>query len=291
MREQNEAPRGQFSAPTWTSSAKDLVTTALGTSRVWVTLGYGIVNEIYWPATGNPQIRDLGFIVWGPNGWHEVKRVARYEITVPDHHIPLPRIVHEHADYRLELELVPDPQRDVVLISFRLLGEGLRLYPLLAPHLGNSGMHNNASAGEELFAWKGDAALCLTSDCGFSRASAGHVGVSDGWQDFAQNGQMRWTYGTALDGNVALLGELAANEGTLALGFSETREGALTLARSSLSVGFPCVRDCFVEGWQEWGKNLQIQSTSATVEREAHISAVVLKVHEDRTYPGSIVAS
>ena len=29
--------------------------TALGTSRVWVTLGYGILNEIYWPATGQPQ--------------------------------------------------------------------------------------------------------------------------------------------------------------------------------------------------------------------------------------------
>src|SRR5205085_9824644 len=43
------APGGPGSRPTWTSSAKDLVTTALGTSRVWVTLGYGILNEVYWP--------------------------------------------------------------------------------------------------------------------------------------------------------------------------------------------------------------------------------------------------
>src|SRR5262245_63420324 len=56
------APGGPGSRPTWTSSAKDMVTTALGTSRVWVTLGYGILNEVYWPATGLPQIRDLGFI-------------------------------------------------------------------------------------------------------------------------------------------------------------------------------------------------------------------------------------
>jgi glucoamylase len=54
------APGAPSSLPTWTSSAKDMVTTALGTSRVWVTLGHGIVNEIYWPATGTPQIRDLG---------------------------------------------------------------------------------------------------------------------------------------------------------------------------------------------------------------------------------------
>jgi len=52
----------------WTSSAKDMVTTALGLSRVWVTMGFGILNEVYWPATGQPQVRDLGFIMVGPSG-------------------------------------------------------------------------------------------------------------------------------------------------------------------------------------------------------------------------------
>src|SRR6266478_5093018 len=68
------APGGPGSWPTWTSSAKDMVTTALGTSRVWVTLGYGILNEVYWPATGLPQIRDLGFIVAGSSEWFEVRQ-------------------------------------------------------------------------------------------------------------------------------------------------------------------------------------------------------------------------
>jgi glucoamylase len=144
-----------------------MVTTALGTSRVWVTLGHGIINEIYWPSTGTPQIRDLGFIVAGPFGWVEVKRDSLYKITVPAPYVPLPRIVHEGEGYRLELELATDPLRDVVLVSFRLTGEGTRLYALLAPHLGNSGMDNNARAGHDLLAWKGDNALCLTSDCGF----------------------------------------------------------------------------------------------------------------------------
>jgi glucoamylase len=61
-----------------------MVMTALGTSRVWVTLGYGILNEVYWPATGQPQVRDLGFIVAGPSGWFEVKRVNRYQISMPE---------------------------------------------------------------------------------------------------------------------------------------------------------------------------------------------------------------
>jgi len=47
--------------PTWSSSAKDLVTPALGPSRLWATLGHGIVNQVYWPATGQPRVRHLGF--------------------------------------------------------------------------------------------------------------------------------------------------------------------------------------------------------------------------------------
>ena len=104
-----EAPGAPGGTSTWTSSAKDMVTTALGVSRVWVTLGHGILNEVYWPATGVPQIRDLGFIVTGPFGWVEVKRALRYRINWPRHYIPLPQVVHEGDGYRLEIEVVPDP--------------------------------------------------------------------------------------------------------------------------------------------------------------------------------------
>ena len=52
----------------------------------------------------------------------------------------------------------------------------MKLYALLAPHLGNSGEHNNACAGEDLTRVDRRRALCLTSDCGFSRTSAGYVG-------------------------------------------------------------------------------------------------------------------
>ena len=62
-------------APTWCSSDKDFVTTALGTSRLWASVGHGIVNEVYWPSTGTPQIRDLGFYLVGASGWIDLKRV------------------------------------------------------------------------------------------------------------------------------------------------------------------------------------------------------------------------
>ena len=117
------------------------------------------------------------------------------------------------------------------------------------------------------------------------------MGASDGWQDFSRNGRMTWEYGEAIDGNVALLGELPATQGTLALGFSDTIVGARTKARSSLSEGCHSIRQRFIAGWRQWGKTLDIPDSPADIRREAYLSAVVLKVHQDRAYPGSIVAS
>jgi glucoamylase len=287
----SRAPGWPGVAPTWTSSAKDMVTTALGSSRVWATVGRGIVNEVYWPSAGRPQIRDLGFIVAEPSGWHEVKRIARYQLSLPKPYLPLPRIVHEGDGYQLELELAPDPRRDVLLIAFRLTGREARLYTLLAPHLNGSGLHNNARAADGLLAWKDDSALHLAADCSFSRASAGYVGYSDGWQDFALNKSMRWTYREALDGNVALMGEMAAPEGVLALGFSNTLEGARTLARSSLGEGFDSIRQSCTLGWETWAADLVIPDAPEEVRREAYLSAAALKIHDGRTFPGAVVAS
>ncbi|WP_018465982.1 glycoside hydrolase family 15 protein [Calidithermus timidus] len=278
--------------PTWASSDKDLVGTALGTSRVWFTVGHGILNEVFWPSTGQPQIRDLGFIVAREGAWYEVKRVGRYTLSAPAPEIPLPQVVHQGEGYRLELEFLADPSRDVVLVRYRLEGEGFRLYPLLAPHLGSSG-HGNAAWVEDagLFAQAPGAALALLAEPGFTRASAGFVGFSDGWQDFHQNGAMTWGFRRAVGGNVALMGELTGSEGVLALGFAPSPEGAHTLARSSLAEGYGVVRARYLEGWEAWARRLRIEGEHPELTRMARISAMVLKAHEDATYPGAVVAS
>jgi glucoamylase len=291
MTENQEAPGKPGIDPTWSSSAKDMVSTALGSSRIWATFGYGIVNEVYWPSTGQPQIRDLGFIIAGPKGWTEVKRAQRYMISTPKAYIPLTKVVHEGDDYRLELEYLPHPLRDALLIRYKLDGDNLKLYVLLAPHLNGDRHDNNAWAGVDLAAQRGGVALSLRADSGFTKSSAGYAGFSDGWQDFSQNGAMTWSYPQASDGNVALTAELAANSGTLALGFAGTIEGARTLARSSLADEYDEVRRTFVDQWEEWGKTLVIPYASPELTREAQLSAAVIKIHEDRTYAGAMVAS
>ncbi|WP_105317504.1 glycoside hydrolase family 15 protein [Thermus tenuipuniceus] len=273
--------------PTWASSAKDWVGTALGRSRLWYTLGHGILNEVFWPATGRPQVRDLGFLVAGPGFWLEVKRANRYRLLA-EPLLPEVRVVHEGEGYSLTLDFVPDPDRDVLLIGYRLEGKGLRLYPLLAPHLGGSGWGNTAWVEEgALLAAKQGEALALLGP--FARGSAGYVGFSDGWQDFARNGAMTWTFAQAEEGNVALMGELLAPKGVLALAFSPTPEGAKTLAKAALVEGLEEVLRRAREAWQAFRPELP--KGEPELQREAYISYHVLKVHEDRTFPGAMVAS
>src|SRR5579863_5780402 len=141
----DHAPGTPGIPPTWTSSAKDLVGSSLGSARLWFTLGFGIVNEVYYPRVDIPQIRDLGFIVAGPDGfWSEVKRNENYALELLARGVPAVEITHSHARYTLRLRITPDPRRDVLVIECRLEpasaeAEGadeLGLYVLVAPHLG-----------------------------------------------------------------------------------------------------------------------------------------------------------
>ena len=103
------APGAPGISPTWTSSAKDIVGCALGQARLWFTIGFGIVNEVYYPRVDLPQIRDLGFIVAGPDGfWSEVKRNENYTLRLLAPGVPAVEIVHEHPRYTLRLRVTPE---------------------------------------------------------------------------------------------------------------------------------------------------------------------------------------
>ena len=301
------APGAPGIAPTWSSSAKDMVGCALGSSRLWYTVGYGIVNEVYYPRIDIPQTRDLGFIVADDKGfWVEVKRLHGRELRTAAPGVPAVEIVHHHPRFKLTLRITPDQQRDVLLIDVKLEGdETLRPYALLAPHLGGTGHDNNAAVDDYhgrrmLWAEQGPFGLALAavdaSQCdAWGRASAGFVGTSDGWQDFNRNGAMRWLYRAAGPGNVALMGELP-RQATLALGFGTSRESAATLAVGALMQPFANHWQAQVDSWQIWhaecGQRCKASTDLPAPLREQFItSAMVLRTHLDRTYPGAMVAS
>lgn len=278
--------------PTWASSDKDFVTTALGgASRLWVTGGHGALNEVYWPSTGQPQIRDLTFYLIGESGWVDLARARRYVFSMPKPYLPLPTILHRGEDYELSLEVLPDPTRDVLLVRYALTGP-YRLALVLAPHLTSTG-HGNAAwvEGQRLLAVSGDRALALLAGGPMTHLSAGYVGFSDGWQDLHAHGRLTWAYERAENGNVALSAELVEPSGLLALGFAESVQGAQGLARASLAEGDEPARRAFLHAWEDWGSALKLGGSSPELEAEAVLSATVLKIHEDRTYPGALVAS
>lgn len=114
---QQDAPGQPGISPTWCSSAKEMVGCALGPSRVWFTIGGGIVNEVFYPRIDIPQIRDLGFIVADDQGfWVEVKRLDRHQLIWADG-IPAIEILHQHDRFELRLRIAPEPRRDVLLIE------------------------------------------------------------------------------------------------------------------------------------------------------------------------------
>lgn len=281
-----------------------MVGTALGASRLWFTMGHGIVNEVYWPHIDHPQIRDLGFIVADGRGfWIEVKREANYTLTTAGAGIPAVQILHRHSRYELALRVAPDLDRDVLLIEASLTGDpDLALYVLLAPHLG-AGDDNTAEvfvnrdrkvlcAEREPFALALAAANADSHRDAWSRASAGFVGVSDGWQDFAIDGTMTWTYTHAGPGNVALLGEVGCRKAVFALGLAGDKESAATLAISALLQPFASVWHRHVKSWEVWHtNNVETKQYPGQFRDALHVSAMVLRTHQDKTFRGAMVAS
>ena len=301
------APGAPGLAPTWCSSAKEMVGCSLGSSRLWFTIGGGIVNEVYFPRVDLPQIRDLGFIVAdGAGFWVEVKRLWRHELELAVPGAPAVHIVHRHERFELTLRVTPCEHRDVLLIEVSLSGDAtLRPYALLAPHLGGTGTNNLVRVIEYrgrrvLSAEQGPYALALLAitpeqEDAWGPASAGNVGSSDGWQDFARNGAFTWRYDSAGPGNVALAGELP-RRAVLALGFAGSAESAATLARTALTEPFAVSWERQLSAWTRWhAANAPEEALGADLPEDCatqvQISTMVLRVHQDKTYLGAMVAS
>ena len=327
LEQQGEAFGAPGLQPRWTSSVKDAVCTAYAASSdVWFTCSHGILNEIYFPTIDHPQTRDMGFLVSdGETFVHEEKRDLVTTFEYIDREALGVRYVNSDPDgrYSLTKEIISDPHHGVVLQHVRLEGRAdlvprLKVYALLAPHLDCGGAGNSARAMDlaghkVLLAWKNQWSLVMTANCGFARMSCGFVGASDGWQDLMQNFTMDWEFGSATDGNIALMGEIdleciqlqpnaartaaAANSGnavrefTLAIGVGEGHHTALQKTMSSLATPFAEQRDRFVVQWKRAAIPEWLAAKAQDGGKLMRASHNVLLAHEDKSYSGAFVAS
>ena len=293
----------------WTSSAKNGVGTSVSRdSRVWFTLSHGILNEIYYPRVDNACTRDLGFIVTdGRTYFSEEKRDTHSDTSQVEPGVPAYRVLNTAADgrYRIEKEILTDPWRDVVLQRIRFVPlrgslSDFRLYALLAPHLANRGSGNTGWVGDYkgipmLFAERGHYALALASAAPWAARSVGFVGASDGWQELRRHSRLRQTHTHAVNGNVALTGEidLGACSGAfvLALGFGPTAMEAGQHALITLLEDFDETQTEYVRAWRAWHARRERRGAVKGATPLYRISAAVLRTHESKRVEGGIIAS
>ena len=134
----------------------------------------------------------------------------------------------------------------------------------------------------------------MTTDCGFSKTSCGYAGTSDGYQDLKNHYKMEWEFGSALNGNLGLTGEISLHgrrEFTLALGFGEGHHAALTSALGSINRSFDSHKERFINQWRRVDGIHELDAYSGDGGKLLRTSHNMLLVHEDKTFSGAFIAS
>ena len=295
--------------PRWTHGGKEGIGTAYSAdSRVWFTLWNGCVTEVYYPTIDMPQVRDLQLLVSdGKTFFHDEKKALRsstvrssprelaYQVTGTD----------PEGRYRIVKDVLVAPHLPCLLLRARLEGEPdllsrLRVYVLCAPHLQGGGRGNNGYvmevAGRQILAAEKEGRwLALAASVPFAKLSCGYVGASDGWTDLSGNFEMDWEFDRAIDGNVALTGELALEgrrEFTVAMAFGDSLHHAVTALLQALGVPIERHRRRHAAQWERACHGiLDLGVVSSDGGALYHSSYSLLLSHEDKTFPGAFIAS
>ncbi len=273
---------------------------------MWYTLDSGCVTEVYYPTIDTPQIRDFQFLFTdGETFFHDERRNFVGEIQcVSEAALGFDVTNREkQGRYTIHKTILGDPHQNCMLINTRVeaapaLLAKLRMYVLCAPHLEVEGWHNNGQVAEHgdykiLLAHNGDTWLAISATIPITETSCGYVGVNDGWTDLADNYQLDWQYQEALDGNIALTGRVDLTRGTeftVGLAFGTTAHDAMSTLAQSLSIPFEHTRTSFVNQWERTSRRFTLAANSSNA-RMFERSVNLLLAHEDKTYPGAMIAS
>ena len=256
------------------------------TRRLWATIGHGIINEIYWPSTGRPEIRDIGFYLLGRDRWVDLKRVSRYRLSKPKPTIPLLTVVHTGDDYRADRRV---PARSVARrAAHALRGRGAvpaRHHRRAASRLDRLRQHRLGRRAARSTPASPAAAFCVTADVPMTDLSAGYVGASDGWQDLARHGRFTWSLRAGGAAATWRCRRRSPNRRASSPSASRRTAGsARRLARSALAEGYDVDPPRFHRRLGALGRQPRPcrRHRMPELAEEALMSATVLKMHEDR---------
>ena len=145
--------------------------------------------------------------------------------------------------------------------------------------------------------------MALRASTPSAAASVGFAGTaSDGLQQLDSTHALT-SYDSAPDGHITATQDVTPGHGgdvTLALGFGRNQASAVATAGASLARSFGQVQRSYLSGWAGYDRGLRTPPShfpgmsgvqARDLQRRYYLSANVIKASEDKTFPGSIVAS
>lgn len=288
-------------------------------SKVWFSLTKDRLTEVMWGLIHEAQIREIQFLLVGPEGIitpaaHDVVLTGGVRPTAP-----ATGIVFDYSEIGQSVQVTPftDPDRQSLIAKVDLLSplpDGYRLFAYIDPALANTGSGDRSEiAAGGLHAYDGDAHL-FARQAGNANGvlSTGYVGVSDGLQDLA-DGALDAIYARAeTPGNVAGLIELSFSqrplladetiptaplmtEAVLVVGFGESFEAAKANADETADQDALTVYGKYADEWASYLDSLEhlpvLADTATDGGALAYMSAINLKIMEDKTHAGALIAS
>ncbi|WP_426037732.1 glucan 1,4-alpha-glucosidase [Brevundimonas sp. DC300-4] len=286
-------------------------------SRVWFSIADGVLTETMYGLIHEAQIKQMRFAVMTGTGLsvEGTDTTSRIEYLHTDAEgrplSPAYRVITRDRQDRFEIEkhvyTDPDRQSLVVRTMIRALSGPVTPYLLLEPHMANTGVGDRGAAStRSLSAMEGDVALSLVPSTPFEAASVGFLGASDGLTDLA-DGRLDHAYAPtgSEPGNIMLTGALptVGRGQTLSrdyvIGFGENAAGAEAQAAGTLT-DLDGALEAFTGqgeavGWEDYLGSLtelpRLAEQSTDGGKLAYASALMLKVQEDRTHAGALIAS
>jgi glucoamylase len=312
----NLAPGAPGGEAHWPGAGKQGVGTSNTLeSKVWFTLGGGVLTEIYYPTVDVANSEVLQFVVVSGGRVETESEDATHRIEVVNQRALTFRQINtaKSGAWTITKTYTTDPERHTLLIEVRFESRApaAALYIYYDPSLANSGLHDSAwtlGGASRRGGGSGGAAAMLASDAGRTSAlvsdatltemTNGYLGTSDGLTQLrraggAAAGRITQQHARAADGNVVQSARVAAarpgQSFTVALGFGAGEEEALGNARASLAKGFARVRGDYERGWHDYLASLR--RVEAKYQPQFDMAAMILRAHEDKTYRGANIAS
>jgi glucoamylase len=281
-------------------------------SKVWFSLAQGIVTETMFGRIDQAQIRELKFAVTG-QGWtafegsDTTSHIAYIHTDAAGRPLsPAYRVTTTDKQGRFviikDVLTDPDHQSLVLRVTIKALKGPVTPYIILDPSVANtSGDDEGRASVDALTAWQGKAAIALRSTAPFKKATVGYTSVSDNIAELTK-GQALGTLNSSLKdgkGNILMVAQLArvtkAATHDFALGFGGSPDNANAEAAATLKTGYDKALAKFNADWDGYLASLADLKSLVPLTGDngklLYASAIALKVQEDRTYAGALIAS